>query len=156
MVVKGSFESLSMAIYGDVSSEILPLPSTYEAKHIPSIEPIPLHPTLDPGSHHDPTALAYQLLDLIADSPPLPLIVRLMFCLKPSNDDWDSPSFPYLYADLEGLPEDADIEHAVEATLRPAADDTSDAIFQNFAQKVAQVLVPKVCAEVENSKHVPV
>ncbi|KAI0796234.1 hypothetical protein BC629DRAFT_1581693 [Irpex lacteus] len=111
MVVKGSFESLSMAIYGDVS-------------------------------------LAYQLLDLIADSPPLPLIVRLMFCLKPSNDDWDSPSFPYLYADLEGLPEDADIEHVVEATLRPAADDTSDAIFQNFAQKVAQALVPKLLSHV--------
>ena len=133
-----------MAIYGDVSSELPPPPSTYEAKHIPSVEPIPLYRSLDTGSHHDPTTLAYQLLELIPDAPPLPLITRLMFCLKPSNDDWDSPSFPYLYADLDEYSEDSGIERAVELTLRPVADDTPDTVFQGFSQKVAQTLTLKV------------
>ncbi|KAI0089194.1 hypothetical protein BDY19DRAFT_889730 [Irpex rosettiformis] len=143
VVVKGSFERVSMAIYGVVSSEMSPPPSSYEAKLIPSVEPIPLYPPLDPGSHHDPTTLAYQLLELIPDAPPLPLIIRLMFCLKPSNDDWDTPGFPYLYADLDGYPEDSGIEQAMEVTRRPVADDALDVVLQSFSHKVAQALASK-------------
>ena len=56
--------------------------------------------------------LAEQLLSLIPDSPPLPLVVRLMFCLKPSDDDWDHPDFLNLYADLGGDDESFDLENS--------------------------------------------
>ncbi|KAI0701183.1 hypothetical protein BC835DRAFT_1265236 [Cytidiella melzeri] len=143
MVVKGSFESVSMAIYGEVSSEIPPAPANYGPRHIPSTDPVPLHTSLDPSTFYDPTKLAYQLLQLIPEAPPLPLIIRLMFCLKPSNDDWDAPDFPYLYSDLEDYSEDSDIEQAAAVTLRPVADNTANAAFQSFSRKVAQAIGSK-------------
>ena len=68
------------------------------------------------------------MLSLIPDSPPLPLVVRLMFCLKPSDDDWDHPDFPYLYADLRGDDESFDLEGIVQAISRPIRDDTSEEV----------------------------
>ena len=142
MIVKGAFESVSMAIYGDVVSEMPPPSLTYEPKAIPSFDPIPLSSALDPSNFRDPTKLALQLLELIPDAPPLPLVIRLMFCLKPSNDDWDLPEFPYLYADLD---EDfSDLEKACRLTSRPVADTTSHASFARFSEAVARSVGPKV------------
>ncbi|KAJ3551729.1 hypothetical protein NM688_g4538 [Phlebia brevispora] len=141
MIVKGAFECVSMAIYGDVVSEMSPPSLTYEPKAIPSYDPIPLSNALDPSNFRDPTRLALQLLDLIPDAPPLPLIICLMFCLKPSNDDWDLPEFPYLHADLdEELP---DLERAFTLTSRPAAANTSHASFAHFSEAAARLLGPK-------------
>ncbi|KAF8897862.1 hypothetical protein BD779DRAFT_1667776 [Infundibulicybe gibba] len=94
MIVKGKFERLSMAIYGDVVSETLPAALSYTPGVLPVVETTPLSQPLDPSRSLDPSQLARQLLLLIPDSPPLSLVIRLMFCLKPSNDDWDLPDFP--------------------------------------------------------------
>lgn len=146
MIVKGAFQSISMAIYGDVVAELPPPPTTYEPKPIPAIDPVPLHSSLDPASFRDPTKLANQLLQLIPDAPPLPLVIRLMFCLKPANDDWDLPDFPYVYSDLDEFSDGSEIELASSLTSRPVVDDAPNAALHSFAQKVALSLGPKVCA----------
>lgn len=145
MVVKGAFESVSMAIYGDVVNELPPLKNTYEPRPVPSLDPIPLSSALDPANARDPTKLASQLLDLIPDAPPLPLIIRLMFCLKPSNEDWDLPEFPNIFATLDQLPEDATVEDAYNFTSRSAADSDTTAWFVEFAERIARMVDSPVC-----------
>lgn len=144
MIVKGEFISLSMAIYGDILSEITPFPSVYTPKSHPSLEHIAVSRALDPANAHDPTLLAQQLLSLIPDAPPLPLVIRLMFCLKPSNDDWDLPEFPYLYPDLEDAYEDFSLEKAYNITTKPVADDISPDALVTFAENVAHCVGEKV------------
>ena len=143
MIVKGAFDCVSMAIYGDVVSEMPPPSAVYEPKAISSFDPIPLSTSLDPSNFRDPTRLASQLLELIPDAPPLPHIIRLMFCLKPSNEDWDLPEFPHLFADLneEG---DFDLEKALRITSRPISDDTSQISLARFAEDLARSLSSKV------------
>ncbi|KAJ6515411.1 hypothetical protein C8R45DRAFT_208402 [Mycena sanguinolenta] len=142
MIVKGSFQSISIAIYGETVSEpTLDVP-TYEPKSLPSVHPRLLSRAVDPSSMQDPTHLANQLLSLIPDSPPLTLVIRLMFCLKPSNEDWDLPEFPYLHADLDAEP-DIDLETAVLCTTKPVRDDISYESLLTFATKVADSIGPK-------------
>lgn len=146
MIVKGSFESVSMAIYGEVVDELPPPASTYEPKSLPTLDPIPLSETLDPANFRDPSKLATQLLELIPDAPSLPLITRLMFCIKPSNDDWDLPEFPYLYAQLGELPEGADMQEAYKLASHPLPDDKPDASYVEFAEKISRGIGPAVSA----------
>ncbi|KAF8076742.1 hypothetical protein FPV67DRAFT_1472518 [Lyophyllum atratum] len=139
MIVKGKFDVLSMAIYGDIVSDALAPVEKYEARPMPSIEPTPLFQAVDPSNSSDPTMLAKQLLALIPDSPPLPLVVRLMFCLKPSNDDWNLPEFPYLHADLEAYNE-GDLD--LETTIPPLED------LSTFATRVSECIsTPKTSDE---------
>lgn len=144
MIVRGTFEYVSMAIYGDVVSELPSPPIIYEPKQISFPEPVPLTRALDPSNASDPAWLAKQLLTLIPESPTLPLIVRLMLCLKPSNDDWELPEFPYLFADLKTEDEDFDLDKAFDATSRPVPDDISEELLQKFADRVAGTIGPKV------------
>lgn len=144
MIVQGTFECVSMGIYGEVVSELPPPPTTYEPKQMSLPEPVPLSRALDPSNASDPTWLAKELLALIPDSPPLPLVVRLMLCLKPPGDDWDLPEFPYLYANLEVEDEEFDLDKAFLCTTRPVPDDMSVESLENFAGKVAGVIGPKV------------
>ena len=147
MIVKGNFTKLSMAIYGDVASELPSFPST-PSSHVPAVlpplTPTPLSPVLDPANSADPTALTRNLLSLIHDAPPLPLVIRLMFCLKPTNDDWDLPDFPYLHPDLGHDRDDFDLDYAYELTSQPVADDVSLEVLQRFADRVVEVIEPKV------------
>ncbi|KAF5392933.1 hypothetical protein D9757_001211 [Collybiopsis confluens] len=107
MIVKGQFDTLSLAIYGHVVSESdQPSQSIEEIansvpKPAPSVEARTLPSSIDPANSTDPTLLARNLLSLLDDAPPLSLITKLMFCLKPDNDDWDDPDFPYLFVDFE-------------------------------------------------------
>lgn len=140
MILKGAFECVSMAIYGDVVNELPPPQTTYEPKLLPTLDPIPVSNALDPANARDPTKLARQLLELIPNAPPLPLIIRLMFCLKPSNEDWDLPEFPYIYAELEQLPDDATVEDMFKATKRPISDDLPAQYFPELAEKIARML----------------
>ena len=144
MIVKGSFDSVSMAIYGEVLSDAPTTPTTYESRPLPSVTPAPLAPALDPAATRDPTQLARQLLKLIPGAPDLELVIRLVFCLKPSNDDWDLPEFPYLYADLDEDVVDFDLEKAFRTTTRPVPDDVSAEPVSRFAERVAQCIHPKV------------
>ncbi|TCD70012.1 hypothetical protein EIP91_005262 [Steccherinum ochraceum] len=143
MIVKGAFECVALAIYGEVASEAPSSSPTYKPKTYASVDPVPIPRALDPSNCYDPTQLARQLLSLIQDAPPLELIVRLMFCLKPSHDDWDSPDFPYLYPDLEQLGEDADLEQVSETLMRPVADDVNEEVLAQFAESVSGMLGEK-------------
>lgn len=145
MIVKGTFQAVSMAIYGDIVSDVPITPKTYQPRPLPSTIATPLPAALDPANARDPSQLARELLKLIPDAPELELAVRLVFCLKPSNDDWDSPDFPYLYADLEDDSNDFSLERAFRSTARPVADDISSEILNRFAEKVGQCVNVKVC-----------
>ncbi|KAJ7126453.1 hypothetical protein C8R43DRAFT_1211992 [Mycena crocata] len=143
MIVKGAFQSLSIAVFGEILSEGPPEIAPYEPKPLPSVEPRPLSRAVDPSSMSDPTRLANQLLSLIPDSPPLALVIRLMFCLKPSNEDWDLPDFPYLHADLEAENETFDLDAALLCTAKPVRDDISYDALSAFATRVAESVGPK-------------
>jgi hypothetical protein len=140
MIVKGNFTKLSMAIYGDVASELPSAPSTYVPSILPPLNPTPLSPALDPANSEDPTALTRNLLSLIPDAPPLPLVIRLMFCLKPANDDWDLPEFPYLHPDLDEDPIEFDLDYAYQLTSQPVADDVPLEVLQRFVNKIVDAI----------------
>lgn len=144
MIVKGNFVKVSLAIYGDIAAELPPPPTTYTPSTISSVQPTPLSAVLDPSNSEDPTALACQLLGLIPDAPPLSLIVRLMFCLKPSDEDWDLPEFPYLPTDIDQDVMDFDLETAFRLTNRPVPDDIPVEVLQQFADRVVDAVGPKV------------
>ncbi|RPD66817.1 hypothetical protein L226DRAFT_453413 [Lentinus tigrinus ALCF2SS1-7] len=143
MIVRGSFESVSMAIYGELVSDTDTTPTTYEPRPLPSVSPVPLAPSLDPATARDPTQLARQLLKLIPDAPELELVIRLVFCLKPPNDDWDLPEFPYLHPDLDEEMAEFDLEKAFRLTTRPVPDNVSSEAVSRFAERVARCINPK-------------
>ncbi|KAJ3800389.1 hypothetical protein GGU11DRAFT_412344 [Lentinula aff. detonsa] len=165
MIVKGQFDALSLAIYGEVVSEsIIPPLSAEEiassvSKSILSMETRTISASIDPANSSDPTFLARNLLSLLEVPPPFSLISRLMFCLKPDNDDWDDPDFPYLFVDIDrdifqtslkleeddetvngGEDEDEshfDIEVVLDAMSKPISDDVTEDMLTRFARAVA-------------------
>ncbi|EGO02113.1 hypothetical protein SERLA73DRAFT_48373 [Serpula lacrymans var. lacrymans S7.3] len=143
MIVSGNFESVSMAIYGEVLLERSPSPVLYQPRNISAADSLPATYGLDPSSALDPTLVANQLLELIPNAPPLSLVIRLMFCLKPSNDDWELPEFPHLYSDLDEEELDIDLESAFRCMSRPVADDSQLDFLQRFVDKVAEAIGPK-------------
>lgn len=147
MIVRGKFEKLSLAIYGDIVSES-PTPATeYTPKQLPQISHSSLPPALDPANSIDPTELARSLLNLvpIMDRPNLALIIRLMFCLKPSNEDWEEKDFPHLYSNLELGLDDLNLEKAVEMTSRPVSDSIDEEIVKTFARRLGESVEEYVC-----------
>ncbi|KAH7923670.1 hypothetical protein BV22DRAFT_1015011 [Leucogyrophana mollusca] len=143
MIVRGDFECVSMAIYGEIVAEAPLPPKSYTPEPLPAVEPRSIAPALDPANSSDPTFLAKQLLALISDAPSLVLVTRLMFCLKPPNDDWDLPEFPHLYSDLDEEELDIDLDSAFRCLSRPVADDMPCEPLQRFAEKVADAIGPK-------------
>ncbi|KAF4601365.1 hypothetical protein EYR38_006018 [Pleurotus pulmonarius] len=78
------------------------------ARSPPSNDKTSITPPLDPSANSDPTLLAQSLLALIPDGgpfprPTIPMVLRLMFCLKAPDEDWETPGFPFVFTDLEGL-----------------------------------------------------
>ncbi|KAI6040458.1 hypothetical protein EDC04DRAFT_2894185 [Pisolithus marmoratus] len=142
MIVRGDFETVSMAIYGEPVSEVPSAVTSYEARQLPVIESTSLSPALDLARSSDSTRLARQLLSLIPDAPSLNLVIRLMFCLKPPNDDWDLPEFPHLYSDLHEEDMDIDLDSAFRCLGRPVADEVSPEALMRFAEKVADAISP--------------
>jgi hypothetical protein len=67
-----------------------------------------------------------------------------MFCLKPTNDDWDLPEFPYLHPDFDEDPIDFDLDYAYQLTGQPVADDVPLEVLQRFVDSVADAIGPKV------------
>ncbi|KAH7909400.1 hypothetical protein BJ138DRAFT_1198858 [Hygrophoropsis aurantiaca] len=143
MIVRGDFECVSMAIYGETVSDPPPPPISYTPTLLPVIEPRNIIPSLDPAKNSDPTAVAKQLLALIPQPPPLTLVIRLMFCLKPPNEDWDDPAFPHLYSDLDEDDMDIDLDSAFRCLSRPVADDIPCEPLERYAEKVADAIGPK-------------
>jgi hypothetical protein len=145
MIVRGDFESVSMAIYGE--SEPSPAGTSYIPGSLQLPSPVSISPALDLAKASDPTYLARQLLALIPDAPSLNLVIRLMFCLKPPNDDWDLPEYPHLYSDLSEEELDIDLDSAFHCLSRPVADDIQLEPLQRFAEKVADAIGPMVRGE---------
>lgn len=145
MIIQGDFESVSMAIYGDLATG-LPSPSTsYHPKPVSSFSPIPLSKHLDPSNMNDPTLLARQLLALTPDPPPLAMIIRLMYCIKATDADWEHPDFPYLYVDLDQHTADFDLEKACKMTTRQISDDLPLEQLLKFADTIVTATGPPVC-----------
>ncbi|KIJ69801.1 hypothetical protein HYDPIDRAFT_171781 [Hydnomerulius pinastri MD-312] len=142
MIVRGDFESVSMAIYGEVVSDTPSATTSYTPGLLQLPDPVSISPALDLAKASDPTQLARQLLALIPDAPSLNLIIRLMFCLKPPNDDWDLPEFPHLFSDLNEDELDIDLDSAFRSLSRPVADGIPVEPLQRFAEKVAEAIGP--------------
>lgn len=147
MIVRGDFECVSMAIYGELITDATASVTSYAPGVLQLPEPVPISPALDLANASDPTGLARQLLALIPGAPPLNLVIRLMFCLKPPNDDWDLPEFPHLYSDLNEEDIDIDLDSAFRCLSRPVAEDVSVESLQQFAEKIADAIGPMVCSE---------
>ncbi|KAG1881402.1 hypothetical protein C8R48DRAFT_1862 [Suillus tomentosus] len=143
MIVRGDFETVSMAIYGDVVSDSPPKSTTYSPLSLPTHPSVPLVPALDAAKSNDPTALARNLLALIPNAPSLSLIIRLMFCLKQPNDDWELPEFPHLYSDLNEEEMDIDLDTAFRSLSRPVMDDIPSEQLHRFAKKVSEAVGPR-------------
>lgn len=170
MILKGQFEALSLAIYGQIISDsVQPDITNTSLKTMPSVESQTLSASVNPASSSEPTFLARNLLSLLDDAPSLSLASKLMFCLKPENDDWDDPDFPYLFVDFdrdifqtnskmdrEG-DEDEDVngegevtfdfEATLDAMSRPVSDTVSEDTLTKFAQAVAGSIGPKTSTQ---------
>ena len=145
MIIRGSFQYLSLAVYGNtVAGNEDITQRAYEPKPLPVLEHTSLSPQLDPSNTLDPTTLARSLLSSSEAPVPLELITKLMFCLKPSNEDWDEAEFPYLYSDLGLFNDRPTVDFAVEVTARPTSDQVEEVILKEFAANVANVFDPDV------------
>jgi hypothetical protein len=96
---------VTVAIYGDLVSELpteQPAPASTDTINI---VPSPLPRYLEVSSAPDPTSLAKSLcLEAVGEVTTLHLL-RLMFLLKPADTDWDIPDYPAKYADIGAIPE---------------------------------------------------
>jgi len=136
IIFHGDFKVISVATYGEVVSE----PSEvrkYQPKPLPNPTLVYLSPTVDLANSTTPTLLAEQLLSLLPVVPPLPLATRLIFSLKPEDEEWDRSGFPFLYTDLDMDIEDiVDLETLVQSVSRPIRDDVSPESLSKFATRM--------------------
>lgn len=146
MIVKGDFENLSLAVYGENLSEESATTAAHTSSSRLSLPPPSLSKALDPANSSDPTALACQLLSLVPDPPSLSLVVRLILSLKPQPDDWDLPEFPHLYAELEGDFDLLDLDSVVDKLARPVPESMMEEYFTRLAEAIVDLIGPKVCA----------
>ena len=145
VIFQGAFECVSLAIYGDPVTEQPTLPLTYRPNPLPTVESTPLAGSLDLANAKDPTLLARQLLELIPESPSLAIVVRLMYCVKPSDADWEHPDFPYLYVDLGQDIADFSLEKAAKLTTEQISDELTSDQLSCFADKIPSIVGPPVC-----------
>lgn len=73
------------------------------------------------------------------------MIIRLMYCVKPTSSDWEHPDFPYLYVDLDQDIADFDLEKACRLTTSQMSDDLSSERLSRFADNVVAATGPPVC-----------
>jgi len=140
IIFRGDFKVISVATYGEVVEE----PSVaeeYEPRPLPVQTPGYLPATVDLANTSTPTLLAEQLLSLLSVVPPLHLATRLIFSLKPEDEEWDRDGFPFLYTDLdidtEGI---LDLETLVQSVSRPIRDDVSPESLSKFATRMHDFL----------------
>jgi maltodextrin utilization protein YvdJ len=77
-------------------------------------------------------------------------VSRLIFSLKPEDEDWDEPDFPYLYCDLDN-DEAFDLESLVQSVTRPIKDDISPETLSRFATKMHDYLGSNVSSLLDES-----
>ncbi|PPR02660.1 hypothetical protein CVT24_002143 [Panaeolus cyanescens] len=144
VILKGSFETISLALYGEVVTNTEKVRDEYSiSKSLPLVEPSPLPMSVDPGNSNEPWALAEKLLGLLPVVPSLSLVTRLIFCLKPQSEDWDEPNFPYLYVNLDEEVDFPSIQSVVELLCRPIQEDITAETFIKFAETVDTLIASK-------------
>jgi hypothetical protein len=149
MVVQGDFARATIAVYGDAVSEPPVVPVTYEPKPLPVVSRHRLSAALDPSNSTDPSSLSRELLTLVPDTPSLPLIIRLMCCLKAPDGEWSPAAFPFtnleecLENDLSGLDW---LEKASDTLMTPVNENIDIDVLKNFAEKILDALPDKVWA----------
>ncbi|CAA7258559.1 unnamed protein product [Cyclocybe aegerita] len=147
VIFQGDFQVISMAIYGERVTEYEEV-TDYEPKPLPTPSHILLPSALDVTNSAKPVSLVHQILSLLPSPPPLSLIIRLMFCLKPDSEDWDDPEFPYVYSDLDKRfneddveSEVFDLESLVKTVSKPLRDDVSVESLNEFAERMQDFLI---------------
>ncbi|KAF9481882.1 hypothetical protein BDN70DRAFT_802571 [Pholiota conissans] len=138
IIFRGDFEVISVAIYGEVVAELPPV-QIYETRPLPVPRPTSISPGADVANSKKPTQLAEDLLSLLPSPPTLALVSRLIFSLKPEDEDWDEPDFPYLYSDLDD-DEVSNLESLVHSVTRPIRDDIPPETLARFATKMHDYL----------------
>lgn len=146
IIFRGRFNAVSLAVYGDLVGERLE-PVEYKPSPLNLPSPVSLSPALDLAVSPNPTALAERLLTLMPSPTPLSVLIRLMFCLKPEEEDWDNPNFPYVYSNFEMALSDDDFENEVfdlgslvQSVSKPLKDDVSAESLTEFAGKMKDLL----------------
>uniref|UniRef100_D8PQY6 Virilizer N-terminal domain-containing protein n=1 Tax=Schizophyllum commune (strain H4-8 / FGSC 9210) TaxID=578458 RepID=D8PQY6_SCHCM len=139
MIVKGNFKRLSLAVYGDLVSDLAAPKPEPAPVSLSSIEPRPLSAALDLVNAQDASSVATKLMTLLKNPPPLHVILRSQFCLKPDDDTWDHPDYPNVYVDLAEQLEDFKFRAVIYWT-RPISETASEedisAYFSRFARSI--------------------
>ncbi|KAL1709173.1 hypothetical protein EV121DRAFT_253281 [Schizophyllum commune] len=139
MIVKGNFKRLSLAVYGDLVSDLAAPKPEPAPISLTSIEPRSLSAALDLVNAQDASSVATKLMSLLKNPPPLPVILRSQFCLKPDDDTWDHPDYPNVYVDLAEQLEDFKFRAVIYWT-RPISETASEedisAYFSRFARAI--------------------
>ncbi|TRM67916.1 hypothetical protein BD626DRAFT_107944 [Schizophyllum amplum] len=141
MIIKGNFERLSLAVYGDLVADLIALKPTAAPITLPSVQSRPLTAALDPANAQNSMSIASQLLTLMSDPPPLHTVLCLMYCLKPDENDWDHADFPNVYLDLRSELENFKLDQVFFWT-RPISESAPgediSAYFLKFAQAIKE------------------
>lgn len=150
MVLKGSFDTLSIAVYGQIAPQepVDDAPPSYAPAYIHKPDSYQLSPALDLSSTTDPTFIARKILASFPGAPSLPEIVRQLSCYRAVGSSTAEPDA--LFADIEwamnfdGTSSEW-LDQAV-ATLRlPVPDLVSDELLLQFFGKVKTCLNEVVC-----------
>lgn len=131
-----------MAIYGRVTAPPSHQHTQYNPRDIPLLSsPRPLLSAIDPAIMPLPISLATDLLNTVQDSPPISLITQLVFCLKPLDDDWDHPSFPYMFADMEvGDRDEVTLQEIIQILSTPVYEDVTNEEIDLVMQQVRRLV----------------
>ncbi|KAG8788230.1 hypothetical protein FRC15_005400 [Serendipita sp. 397] len=104
-VLETSLPRVTLALYGNTgtSSQHNLESSTSTISNVVDISPLPRY--LDIANATTPTGLASSLCHECVGKVSMLHILRLMFLLKPSDDDWSIGGYPARYADIPDLPQ---------------------------------------------------
>ena len=143
MVLKGAFHSISVAVYGEIVPTSASTAFSYSPKPLLNLKLPDLPSQLDPCLSNSITDIANGLLALDSDTPDVKLITQLMFSMKPLDEDWDDPKFPYLYADLRDIDSLRSPKQIIKILSRPI----SDSVSQDRMRRLASRMVESVDTE---------
>ena len=138
MVLKGAFQSISIAVYGEIAPAFTSTTLSYSPKPLPNLKLPDLPSQLDPCLSNSLTGIANGLLALDSDTPDVKLITQLMFSMKPLDEDWDEPNFPYLYANLRDIDGLRSPKQIIKILSRPISDNTGQDRLRRLASRMVE------------------
>lgn len=147
MIIQGNYTRVTLAVYGEVITEPVATPVSYEPMPLPDVTRHRLPPALDLCNTAEPVFLARELLALDPDAPPLSLVIRLMCCLRAPDEHWDPPIFPYSNME-ESINSDSLgvdwLAEAIDSVMIPISPEINDDILEKFTSKVLNITSEQV------------